>query len=90
MLAACVVLLAGVGDAKKEKKKKKKFYKEADLLCSACENMVERVEWNTIRTPEITHPDGAQMQGPSVNLRGISPIPEHKVHLIAKNPAGEK
>ena len=46
LLAVCVLLLADVGDAKKEKKKKKKFFKEADLLCSACENMVERVEWN--------------------------------------------
>ena len=51
VLAVCVLLLATVGDAKKDKKKKKKFFKEADLLCSACEQMVERVEWNLKDVP---------------------------------------
>ena len=51
MLAVCVLLLATVGDAKKDKKKKKKFFKEDDLLCSACEQMVERVEWNLKDVP---------------------------------------
>jgi hypothetical protein len=46
LAVSALLLLADVGDAKKEKKKKKKFFKEADLMCSACEEMVERVEWN--------------------------------------------
>eukprot|EP01043_Picozoa_sp_COSAG02_P046394 COSAG02_NODE_4335_length_5491_cov_14.768361_2_plen_154_part_00 len=46
LLVVMALLLADVGEAKKEKKKRKKFFKEADLLCSACEQMVERVEWN--------------------------------------------
>lgn len=46
LLVVCALLLADVVNAKKEKKKRRKFFKEADLLCSACEQMVERVEWN--------------------------------------------
>lgn len=48
LLLVAALLLGDVVESKekKPKKKKKKFFKESDLLCSACEVMVEQVEWN--------------------------------------------
>ena len=48
LLLVAALLLGDLVSAKekKPKKKKKKFFKESDLLCSACEVMVEQVEWN--------------------------------------------